>query len=170
MFKNWFRLAAIQIAAVLLYLLSYPVHAENTTFTTSHFSGSGNCSQCHDNLTDTSGQDVSIVRDWGASMMANSSKDPFWRAKVATELDRNPHLSSVINDKCTKCHAPVANYEINKVQGGELSLFGPDGVINPNHAIYDGAMNGVSCTVCHQIEDDASLGTLEGFSGQYRIY
>jgi len=165
MFKRSLHLMAYAVLA----MFSLTAQAENTTFTTSHFSGSGSCSMCHDNLTDTSGNDVSLVRDWGASMMANAAKDPFWRAKVATELDRNPHLSSVINDKCTKCHAPIANYEINKVQGGELSLFGPDGVLNPDHVMYDEAMNGVSCTVCHQIMDDAALGTLEGFSGEYRI-
>ena len=68
-------------------------------------------------------------------MMANATKDPFWRAKVATELERNSHLSTVINDTCSKCHAPMANYEITQVQGGAMTLFGPDGVLNPNHAL-----------------------------------
>ncbi|MGB5676950.1 MAG: hypothetical protein WBN36_03950 [Gammaproteobacteria bacterium] len=153
----------------LFSLFSLSVYAENANFTTSHFSGSGNCSQCHDGLTDTTGQDVSIVKDWGASMMANATKDPLWRAKVATELERNPQLSTVINDKCTKCHAPMANYEITKVQGGNITLFGPDGILNPGHAMHDAGMNGVSCTLCHQIADDATLGTLEGSSGHYKI-
>ena len=156
-------------ACVLLFFTQFAVHAEDDNFTTSHFSGSGNCAQCHDGLTDTSGDDVSIVKDWGSSMMANATKDPFWRAKVATELERNPHLSDVINDKCTKCHAPVANYEITKVQGGKVTLFGPGGIIDPSHALYDGGMNGVTCTVCHQITDDPALGTLDGFSGKYKI-
>ena len=156
-------------ACMCLFLLSHTALAENTNFTTSHFSGSGNCATCHDGLTDTSGENVSIVRDWGASMMANAAKDPLWRAKVATELERNAHLAPLIKDKCTKCHAPMANYEITKVQGGEVSLFGADGVLNPNHALYDAAMNGVSCTLCHQIMDDASLGTLAGSSGHYNI-
>lgn len=149
-------------------LAVFIVHAENSQFTTEHFSGSGNCSQCHDGLTDVPGNDVSIVRDWGASMMANSAKDPFWQAKVASELKRNAHLSEVINDKCTQCHAPMANYEI-KQDSAEITLFGDDGMLNPGHAYYDAAMNGVSCTVCHQIEDDASLGTLDGFSGKYKF-
>ncbi len=102
-------------------------------------------------------------------MMANATKDPFWRAKVATELERNPHLSSVINDKCTKCHAPMAHFEITQVQDGELTLFGPDGILDSKHSLYDAGMNGVSCTVCHQIEDDATLGTLAGSSGHYKI-
>lgn len=165
MIKMLFRASA----SVLIFLFSLTVHAENTSFTTSHFSGSGNCITCHDGLTDTLGDDVSIVRDWGASMMANATKDPFWRAKVATELERNPHLSSEINDTCSRCHAPMANFEIIQVQGGELSLFGPDGILDSNHSLYDAGMNGVSCTVCHQIEDDATLGTLAGSSGHYKI-
>jgi len=155
--------------SLLLFLFTQTATAENPNFTTSHFSGSGNCTQCHDNLTDTSGENVSIVRDWGTSMMANAAKDPFWKAKVATELERNAHLSSVIGDKCTKCHAPAANYEITKVQGGEVEILGPNGILNASHAMNDAALNGVTCTVCHQITDDPSLGTLEGFSGHYNI-
>ncbi len=143
--------------------------AEDDTFETTHFLGSGNCVICHNGLTDTSGENVSIVRDWGASMMANASKDPFWKAKVATELERNPHLSSVINDKCTKCHAPMANYQITKVQGGDVTLFGANGILNPGHDLHDSAMNGVSCTLCHQIKDNGTLGTSAGNSGEYEI-
>ena len=165
MFKDVFRISV----TILFFFLSFTAQAENDNFTTSHFSGSGNCAMCHDGLTDTSGENVSIVRDWGSSMMANATKDPFWRAKVATELERNPHLSSVINDTCSKCHAPMAHFEITQVQGGELTLFGPDGILDPNHSLHDAGMNGVSCTVCHQIKDDATLGEPEGASGNYKI-
>lgn len=154
---------------LILCLTAPAAQAESDTFTTTHFSGSGNCALCHDNLTDTGGADVSIVRDWGAGMMANSAKDPFWKAKVATELARNPHLSAVINDKCSACHAPMANYEITQVRGDEIEVLGPDGVLDPAHPLHDAALNGVSCTLCHQILDDTGLGTLSGFSGQYRI-
>lgn len=154
---------------ILLFLFSFSTQAEDTTFISSHFSGSGNCALCHDGLTDTSGDDVSIVSDWSNSMMANATKDPFWRAKVASELERNPDLASVINDTCSKCHAPMANYEITEVQEEEITLFGENGVLDPSHILHDAAMNGVSCTLCHQIKDDENLGTLDGFSGQYKI-
>ncbi len=64
---------------------------------------------------------------------------------------------------------PVANYEITQVQGGELTLFGPDGILDPSHEFYDAGMNGVTCTACHQIMDDGNLGTLAGSSGHYSI-
>ena len=155
--------------SLLLFAAPFTASSENINFTTPHFSGSGNCTSCHDGLTDTAGDNVSIVRDWGASMMANSSKDPLWQAKVATELKRNPQLSTVINDTCTRCHAPMANYEITRVQGGEVTLLGPNGILDSNHALYDAGMDGVSCTLCHQITDDATLGSLDGFSGRYNI-
>jgi len=79
---------------MLFVLFAGTAQAENDNFTTPHFSGSGNCVTCHDGLRDTSGDDVSIVKDWGASMMANSTKDPLWQAKVATELERNSHVFS----------------------------------------------------------------------------
>ena len=156
-------------AYALLFIFSFTAQAENDNFITQHFSGSGNCASCHDGLTDTSGEDVSIVRDWDSSMMANATKDPFWQAKVATELERNPHLTAMINDRCSECHAPMANYEIVEVQGNDITLFGADGILNSSHEMYDAGMNGVSCTVCHQIEDDATLGTLAGISGKYKI-
>ncbi len=143
--------------------------AEDTMFRSARFSGSGNCSLCHDNLTDSTGDDVSIVRDWGASMMANSAKDPFWKAKLASELSRNQHLAPVINDKCTQCHAPMANYEITEVQGKDIEVLGAQGILNKQHELHDVALNGVSCTLCHQIANDTALGSEEGFSGHYKI-
>ena len=149
----------------LLLFFSLTAVAADTSFTTTHFSGSGNCSDCHDGITDEFGEDVSIVQEWSASMKANAARDPYWRAKVAAELNRNAHLADVINDKCTQCHAPMANYESD----GKLEILGDKGLLDSSHALHDAAMDGVSCTYCHQIEDDASMGTLEGFSGNIEI-
>lgn len=155
---------SIQILLILLFTLS-TASAQETKFVTDHFSGSGNCSQCHDGLKDTEDEDVSIVRAWSGSIMANAAKDPLWQAKVATELKRNPHLEDAINDKCTQCHAPMANFESD----GEVTVFGEDGLLDPSNSLHDAAMNAVSCTFCHQIEDSAILGTEEGFSGNAEI-
>ena len=152
---------------VFLLLLLFPLTgaAEDTRFETTHFSGSGNCADCHDGLTDQQGDDVSIVQDWQGSMMANSVKNPFWQARVAVEMERNPHLTDMIQDVCTRCHAPMANHEAD----GDLRLFGEGGLLDPSNPLHDAAMNGVSCTYCHQIEETAELGTLAGFSGNATI-
>ena len=144
-----------------------PIVVSDTTFRSTHFSGSGNCAACHNNLTDASASDVSIESDWSASMMANSTRDPFWRAKVASEIRRNPALKPVLDDKCSRCHAPMANVEA-AYEGSPVELFG-NGFLNPQNPYYNHGMDGVSCTACHQIEDNGKLGTLEGFSGKFSI-
>lgn len=146
---------------------STPMTIENRAFSSTHFSGSDNCAACHNEITDAEGKDLSIESAWSATMMANSTRDPLWKAKVASELKRNPHLEEVINDKCSKCHAPMANHEAHFAQE-EIKVF-DDGFLNTQNPHYDQAMNGVSCSFCHQVEDTAELGTLAGFSGNYSI-
>lgn len=147
--------------------LSQPASTGNPAFVSEHFSGSANCTMCHNNLSDENGQDVSIETDWSSTMMANSARDPLWKAKVRSELNRNPHLADVINDKCTRCHAPMANFEARK-KGEPLEVL-DNGFLNANHPRHDEAMNGVSCTLCHQIKNSPDLGTLSRFTGQYDI-
>jgi len=144
-----------------------PASPGNPAFTSEHFSGSNNCTLCHNGIKDQNNQDVSIETDWSSTMMANSARDPLWRAKVRSELNRNPHLANVINDKCTRCHAPMANFEARK-KGEPLQIL-DGGFLSANHARHDEALNGVSCTLCHQIMNSPDLGTLSRFTGQYEI-
>lgn len=136
-------------------------------FISDHFSGSDNCASCHDGLQQADGTDVSIVADWQAGMMANSSRDPFWRAKVASEIRRNPLLKDEIETTCARCHAPMAHVEAGFAVA-EIKLF-EQGFLHPDNALFDAAADGVSCTLCHQIEDAVQLGTMDGFSGQFEI-
>ena len=136
-------------------------------FISDHFSGSDNCAACHDGLRQADGTDVSIVADWQAGMMANSSRDPFWRAKVASEVRRNPSLKDEIEATCSRCHAPMAHVEAGFAVG-EIKLF-EQGFLHPDNALFDAAADGVSCTLCHQIEDAVQLGTMDGFSGNFEI-
>jgi hypothetical protein len=137
-------------------------------FTSTHFAGSGLCGECHNGLTDPDGNDVSIETDWSSTLMAQSARDPYWQAKVASELLRNPGFEEEINEACTRCHTPMASVEAEH-DGVTLHVFDEGGVLDPDSAYYDAAMDGVSCTLCHQIEDTPELGTLEGFSGNFSI-
>lgn len=170
----------------------------STTGGIAHFLGSATCGSCHDSTAaqcryvnspavctgngsplayfDNDGRDVSIREDWAATMMANSSRDPLWRAKVKSELKRHPELSEEINDTCTKCHAPMANADA-KAANQTFTIFDSidannnilPGVLSAGHARHDMAVDGVSCSLCHQIKDDPTLGTLEGSTGGYKI-
>ena len=140
----------------------------NHSFVTDHFIGSQNCSICHDGLRDAGGSDVSIVVDWQATMMANSARDPLWRAKVAREVKRNPALQEEIETTCARCHVPMASVEAHFASVSS-TLFGDDGLLHPDNPLFDAANEGVSCTLCHQIEDSVALGTGDGFSGNFSI-
>ncbi|MCF6218945.1 MAG: cytochrome c family protein [Gammaproteobacteria bacterium] len=158
--------SSVSVTEQLEFELS-PLSSGDPTFTSEHFSGSTNCVMCHDGLSDEAGNDVSIVTDWSSTMMANATRDPFWLAKVRSELNRNPQLAELINDKCTRCHAPMANEEIRR-SGNTLSIF-DDGFLSESHPRHDAAMDAVSCTLCHQITDNPQLGTADGFSGHFEI-
>ncbi len=152
---------------ILLFYVSGIIAQALPTETSTLFSGSGTCAVCHTQagpnttaLRDSQGKDVSQTTYWRSTMMANAAIDPFWRAKVQAEIASNPHLQSIIEDKCTSCHAPMGNtqaefdgqtdYTIAEMLGSPL------------------AMDGVSCAVCHQIQDQ-DLGQGESFSGHFTI-
>ena len=140
----------------------------NDGFEGDFYSGVGQCSNCHDGLVDNSGNDISIGTDWSTSMMANSARDPYWIAKVAAEMERNPHLEDTLDETCSRCHTPMANDTAQK-NNEPLSILDEGGVLDDQNPLFDHAMEGVSCTLCHQVEDDGLLGTVEGTSGNYVV-
>ncbi len=132
-----------------------------------YFAGSGICTACHTQMTDmTTGQDVSIDAFWRSTMMANAARDPLFQAAVRAETLRNPDYREIIEDKCSTCHTPMVDYTLG-VQGQTTTLL-DDGLFNPENPDHPLAADGVSCTVCHQIED-VNLGQRESFSGHFAI-
>lgn len=139
-----------------------------STATSAHFSGSGNCTLCHSTdgktaLIDASGTTVDIGADWSATMMANSARDPFWRAMVSAEVAAQPALKTEIEAKCTTCHAPMAKTEAAK-SGASFGIAD----LEAEDSRGELARDGVSCTVCHQIRPD-NLGTAASWSGGFEI-
>jgi hypothetical protein len=124
------------------------------------------CIRCHNNLRDSKGNDVSIIRDWKGSMMANSALDPLWQAKVSSEIIRNPSLKSVIEKKCSTCHMPMAKTQA-EADNEKIEIF-ETGFLNKKNKYHKLAKDGVSCTLCHQIKQD-NLGQESSFSGGYLI-
>ena len=134
------------------------------------FAGSGKCAGCHgedpNDLASIPGQtfpmepmpdgpDVNVVDDWRSSIMANSTKDPFWRAKVRHEVITNPGHAAGLEDKCTSCHAPVGHFSAHHDGAEYYSLL---------EALSDSmALDGVNCSICHQ-QDEDGIGTR--FSGE----
>jgi len=162
-------LALPSLAGAVEFFFGDPLSSGDPTFTSTHFSGSENCAFCHNDIEDGAHTDVSIETDWSSSMMANSTRDPFWIAKVRSEISRHPELETVINDKCSKCHAPMAHYDAKKDGSLPTQTIFDGGILNEEHPKHDSAMDGVSCTACHLMPDSPILGTLEGMSGNFTI-
>ncbi len=137
--------------------------------TNSLFTGSGKCAGCHgkdpNHFASIAGQsspitpmpdgwDVNVTDDWRSSLMANSAKDPFWKAKVRHEVLVNPSHQLDLEDKCTSCHAPLGHFAAHN-----------DGEPHYTMAalVQDSlALDGVSCLACHQQSMDAG----NTFSGE----
>jgi hypothetical protein len=93
-------------------------------------------------------------------MMANAARDPFWQAQVMSESSDLPAIAGVVEDKCTNCHAPMAHEEAQV--NGDMEFTLAEARLDPM------GMDGVSCTLCHQVTGD-NFGKEESFSGHYEI-
>ena len=120
------------------------------------FQTSDRCIACHNGLVAPSGEDVSIGFDWRASMMANSSRDPYWQASVRRESIDHPESKAAIEDECSICHMPITRLNA-KLRGrhGEVFAHLP---FAADEKEGRQAADGVSCSVCHQISKER-LGT-----------
>ena len=125
-----------------------------TVFDSAHavyFFTSEHCVSCHGHdmkkkalLTET-GEDVNIIDDWAGSMMANSTRDPFWRAKVQQEINLHPGNEKIIERTCINCHAPMGMYQKLLTTGDTLTF---------EEMLSDTlALDGVSCVSCHALEN-----------------
>ncbi|MCU1235490.1 MAG: hypothetical protein JWP63_3457 [Candidatus Solibacter sp.] len=130
------------------------------------FQTSDRCVACHNQLITASGEDVSIGFAWRASVMANSSRDPYWQASVRRETIDHAVVKDHIEDECSICHMPVTRYQA-KLQGKPGKIFAhlPFG---DDKKQGREASDGVDCSICHQISS-GKLGTRDSFNGGFVI-
>ena len=132
------------------------------------FSHSENCMACHNNLVTPAGEDVSIGATWRSTMMANAARDPYWQAGVRRETIDHPSQAAAIQDECGGCHMPMST-RITREAGGKGAVFAnlPSASAKQTE-LHRLAMDGVSCSVCHQISSE-HLGTRESYNGEFVI-
>lgn len=137
-----------------------PLDSNANTF----FAGSGHCNGCHGHdpseyaMVSADGRDVNVSDAWRSSMMANSARDPFWRAKVSHEVLVDPAHQVELEDKCTTCHAPMGNFEHHFTGQGPYSI----AYLEQD----DIARDGVSCVPCH-MQKEEGIGNF--FSGNLQL-
>ena len=131
------------------------------------FTTSDKCLACHNDLVTKKGQDVSIGFNWQSSMMAHAAKDPYWQASVRRETLAHPKASAEIQDECSACHMPMARYQAKA--GGQMgTVFAHLPVLPARTAAAALSGDGVSCSMCHQIQPD-KLGTEESFTAGFVV-
>jgi hypothetical protein len=131
------------------------------------FISSENCMACHNNLSTSTGEDVSIGSSWRATMMANSSRDPYWQAAVRRETADHPEAAAEIEHECSVCHMPMSHtVEVANGLPGRVLDHLP--FTDRREELDLLAADGVACAICHQIRPD-KLGTPESFTGGYVI-
>jgi hypothetical protein len=130
------------------------------------FQTSDRCVACHNGMKTKAGEDFSIGIDWRASIMANSSRDPYWQGSVRRETMDHPTASAEIQNECSHCHMPMAFYEAY-LEGKKNEVF--------SHLPFDPhrkgdvqAEDGVSCSICHQVSKK-NLGTRASFVGNFIV-
>jgi hypothetical protein len=131
------------------------------------FAPSSQCVACHNGITTPSGEDVSIGFAWRASIMANAARDPYWHAAVRRETLDRPDESAAIQDECAACHMPMARFQ-DHAAGGKAEIFArlPRGA---RPGVADGdplSMDGVSCSLCHQLQNG---GPALEHDGEFKI-
>ena len=139
----------------------------DTTDASDHFRTADRCIACHMGVSATDGTDVSIGFDWRASMMANSARDPYFQAAVRREVMDHPEAAVEIEGECARCHMPMASIAaIEAGRPGEVFANLPTGGAEGPYA--DLAADGVSCSLCHQIQPDG-LGAEETFTARFHV-
>ncbi len=130
------------------------------------FQTSDRCFACHNGLSTSSGEDISIGFSWRPTMMANSARDPYWQAGVRRESIDHAESKSAIEDECSKCHMPMARYQ-SHAEGHEGEVFSHLS-FGSDDRMDQLAQDGVSCSLCHQITKE-KLGTRESLVGGFVI-
>lgn len=148
---------------------TFPALAVAREVSTGRFATSSACYQCHSNrvsggaLRDSAGRGVAPFDLWQASMMANAARDPLFRAEVSVEIAATPSLRTAIETKCIGCHSPMAKAEA--ADAGETLTFAD---LEQNTDRAQLALDGVSCTACHQIEAPQT-SVEDTFDGNYTL-
>ncbi len=130
------------------------------------FHTSDRCVACHNGMTSANGEDFSIGFDWQASIMANSSRDPYWQGSVRRETIDHPESKQFIQNDCSFCHmAAVRLVDRDEHRNTEIfARFPFKQLTKRTSQLQRAAQDGVTCSVCHQV-DKQNLGAPSTFNG-----
>jgi hypothetical protein len=165
--RSWLVAAAVALgASALLRTGGVQAASDPHSEAKEKFRTSDRCQACHNGLKTSTGEDISIGFQWRASVMANSARDPYWQGSVRRETLDHPESSEEIQNECSTCHMPMQHLADRDagIKTAVLSRL----PFNANHEHFEPFKDGVSCSVCHQVEAKG-LGTQETFNGNVAV-
>ncbi|MDP3234943.1 MAG: hypothetical protein Q8N26_19330 [Myxococcales bacterium] len=129
------------------------------------------CGDCHSASAtssanrDEQGRSVDLYEWWSASAMGNSARDPLFRAVLASEMARAPAAADAISTICLTCHTPMAKLALEHANALPATLAN---TVYAAGAVGSLARDGISCTVCHQIQP-TGLGLESSYTAGFVI-
>ncbi len=167
--KSKAALLWIMGAAIVLWVTGVTASEHDRVDPETLFESSDKCLACHNGMASTRGENVSIGSKWRSTMMAHSSKDPYWHAGVRRETLEHPEAKAAIEDKCSTCHMPMARFvERESGRQGEVLKYVEGGVLSKESRLEMFVEDGVSCAMCHQMRSD-NFGKEESYDGGFVV-
>ncbi|MDJ0654611.1 MAG: hypothetical protein QNJ40_10680 [Xanthomonadales bacterium] len=143
------------------------------------YSAADMCSNCHDatdvgvepaimrapdpalpSVPDPDGHNISPMLGQKAGVMGHTMNDPYFTAVVDDEVSYFPDLDGQIENECLRCHAPMG---FDYAHGYNPAALDEDGYYRLDTAVSEmHAREGVSCTLCHQIQIDPNVELANG--------
>ncbi|MBI3925791.1 MAG: cytochrome P460 family protein [Armatimonadetes bacterium] len=149
------------------------------------FLSSDQCLSCHSGDSSAFGPnmffepeniDVSPFGEWSWSMMGLSGRDPIFYAQLDSEMALHDHDGELtpaeIQDTCLSCHGVMGQRQFHIDHPGELFTQDKVTITDPSSPFAtDAALarDGVSCTVCHQIEDNRNVPLQQIQTGRFQV-
>lgn len=151
-----------------------PAHKHN------QFMSSDQCMSCHagdnspfgPNLI-SQGVEVSAHGEWQWSMMGLAGRDPIFYSQLETESNLyakvgNQLSPEQIQNLCLHCHGVMGQRQFSADHPGELFTLAQ--AARPENKQYHSLqLDGVSCTVCHQMADPSNDDLTQTRTGDFRV-
>ena len=113
------------------------------------------CLACHNGMTTPSGKTSRSGSPGGGRSWPTRPATRTGKRRSAARPSDHPAAAPVIQDECAACHMPMARFEAH-VAGREVEVFSRLGGGPRGGAGDPLALDGVSCALCHQLQNGAS--------------
>lgn len=141
------------------------------------FMTSDQCMSCHSGDTTNfgpnlvaQGNDISPWGEWRWSMMGLAGRDPVFYAQLETETNLHGKSANLnaeqLQNLCLHCHGVMGQRQYVADHPGELFSLAK---ARAGDHYGDLALDGVSCTVCHQMEDPRSTPIEKLRTGDFSV-